>query len=239
MKPSTVILCISVVLIGTIILFPDPSFAAPGALIKAAAKSFWGKVIFSVLILIFLPLVIWFLIERSILVRRTRRILEKLGASDPRYNWLELKERITQIFIWVHSAWDLKKMDTAAGYVKQWYIENQQLQLNKWKRDGVENIVSDVRIKQITPLYLCRDPSNPEKDRLVLEINAELRDYLVDIATGQVIQGDKTLGELTTVWNFVWEKDRWLLAMIEEAESAEEYLKRRDKVILPPDRVSV
>lgn len=49
----------------------------------------------------------------------------------------------------------------------------------------------------------------------MIEIRAEMRDYLVDKATGRVAQGDKTLGTSTTVWSFAHEDGRWLLSNIE------------------------
>ena len=88
-------------------------------------------------------------------------------------------------------------MQLAGDFMTDWYQLNQQLQLDKWDRDGVRNVTADVRIKRLTPLHVRHEPTAPENDRIVVEIVAELRDYLVDKASAKVVQGDKTLGVAT------------------------------------------
>ncbi len=235
MKQSAILLTsISIAFFAVLLFLPETAYAAPGGLIKEAAKTTWGKVIFALTLLFFLPLIVVYSMKRALWLRRTRRALERLETVDPRYDSLRLKEAVTQVFHWVYSAWDQKKMTLAANYVTPWYMENQQLLLDKWQRDGVENIFSDVRLKEIRPLYVCRDKENSGRDRIVFEIDAELRDYLVEKATGNVVQGDKTLGELCSVWHFAWQEDRWVLTMIEEAGTALGYLKKHDTIMFSP-----
>jgi hypothetical protein len=114
--------------------------------------------------------------------------------------------------------------------VTAWFAGNQQLKLDKWKRDGLRNVTSDVTIKRLTPLYLSHELGSPEPDRIVVEIRAEMRDYLVKEATAEVAEGDKTLGELTSVWSFVHEGGRWLLSSIEPDSTSLEYLAEPDRV---------
>lgn len=210
---------------------PDPALAAPGGIIKAAARSTLGKVVLALMVLVFLPLIAWYLARRAVLVRRTRRALQRLGARAPHFAWLPLKERVSEVFAWVHSAWDQGKMDLARDYMTAWYVRNQQLQLDKWERDGLRNVTSDVKIKSLTPLYVSHALVSGEPDRVVVEIEAEMRDYLVDRASGKVMQGDKTLGTSTTVWSFVHQDGRWLLSNIEPEATAFQYLEEASRVL--------
>jgi len=216
---------------AVVFVAPDLALAAPGGLVKAAARSTLGKIVMAVLVLVFLPVIVWFLVRRAVLVRRTRQALRLLGGRVPHFAWLPLKERVSEVFGWVHSAWDQGKMELAREYMTAWYVRNQQLQLDKWERDGLRNVTSDVRIKDLTPLYVSHDPSSGEPDRIVIEIEAELRDYLVEKATGKIAQGDKTLGRLTTVWSFVHEDGRWLLSNIEPEDTAFEYLQEAGRAL--------
>lgn len=211
----------------------EPALAAPGGLIKAAARTTWGKIVMAGLVLFFLPLITWNLVKGAILVRRARRTLREIGRQVAWFDWLPLKERISEVFGWVHSAWDQRKMELARGYMTEWYARNQQLQLDKWERDGLRNVTSDVRIKGITPLHVNHDPGHPERDRVVVEIVAEMRDYLVEQEGGRVVQGDKTLGDSTSVWSFVREGERWVLSNIEPATMAMEYLSEPKRVVAP------
>jgi hypothetical protein len=220
-----------VVLAVLILLAPDPALAAPGGIVKAAARTFLGKLVLGVLVVVFLPLIVWLLIKRAVLVRRTRQALSRLAARVPHFAWLPLKERVSEVFAWVHSAWDQGKMDLARDYMTAWYVRNQQLQLDKWERDGLRNVTSDVKIKNMTPLYVSHDPASGVPDRIVLEIEAEMRDYLVEQATGKVAQGDKTLGTSTSVWSFVHEDGHWLLTNIEPEATVFPYLEEASRVL--------
>jgi hypothetical protein len=60
------------------------------------------------------------LVKRAVLVRRTREALRRLGARVPHFAWLPLKERVTEVFAWVHSAWERGKMDLARDYMTAW-----------------------------------------------------------------------------------------------------------------------
>ena len=215
------------------LVVPDPALAAPGGLIKQAARTTLGKIVFAAIVLLFLPLIVWYLIQRAILVRKTRTALRRLGAQVPHFAWLPLKERISEVFGWVHSAWDQGKMEQAGGYMTAWYTRNQQLQLDKWERDGLRNVTSDVRIKDLVPLYAAHNPQAPDQDRIVVEITAEMRDYLEEKATGKVVNGDKTLGTTTTIWSFVRENGTWVLSNIEPAELSLDYLKEANRLLAP------
>jgi hypothetical protein len=229
------LLTVAVLGIALVLVFlgTEAVFAGPGGFIKAASKTFWGKVVMAGLIAFFMPLIIWYLVRRRILVRRTQRALRQLGETVPHFEWMQLRDRIAEVFLWVHSAWDLKKMELASDHVTPWYVQNQQLLLEKWEREGLENVVSDVQIKTITPVYVAHSPDAPGRDRVVAEIDAEMRDYLVEKATGKVVRGDKTLGHNETVWSFVRDGDQWVLNRIEASASAMDYLAETDKVPVP------
>jgi hypothetical protein len=216
-----------------VVVAAEPAVAAPGGLIKQAARTPWAKAAIAALVILFLPLIIWHMVKRAILVRRTKRMLAQLGGQVAYFDWLPLKERITQVFGWVHSAWDQGKMQIAHEYMTEWYRMNQQLQLEKWERDGLRNITSDVKIKRMTPLHVSHDPAAPQNDRVVVEIDAEMRDYLVDRESGRVVEGDKTLGDVTTIWTLVRAGERWVLSNIEPDSMVMEYLTEPKRVPVP------
>ncbi len=226
-KQKILLLAFAACLIGLAIA--EPALAGPGGLIKQATNTFWGKMVLLGLVLFFLPLIILNLFKRARLVKKTRQALRELSRQAPHFEWMRLKERISEVFLWVHEAWDQKKMEVSEDFMTSWYMQNQQIILDKWERDGLENIVSDVRLKKITPIYVACDPRDESNDRIVVEINAEMRDYLVD-QSGKVVTGDKTLGEVTTVWSFVRDEGKWLLSMIEEQETVGSYLEEPDMV---------
>ncbi|NOR70158.1 MAG: hypothetical protein GQ532_10800 [Methylomarinum sp.] len=217
-------------LLFLLLFFSEAATAGPGGIIKEASKTLWGQIIMFGLLLFFAPLIIWYSIKRHILIKRTKKLLTQIALSDPRFEWIELKDRFTQVFYWVHTAWDQQKMELAQDHVTDWYIKNQQYLLNKWEKEGIENKVSNVKIKSIIPLYIVQNIKDDNKNRMTVEIEAEMRDFMINKKTGKVIEGDKKLGDVTTIWSFVWQDNHWVLNLIEADEMSMDYLTEKSKV---------
>jgi len=213
-----------------LLFFSEAATAGPGGIIKEASKTLWGQIIMFGLLLFFAPLIIWYSIKRHILIKRTQKLLQQIALTDSRFEWIELKDRFTQVFYWVHTAWDQQKMSLAQDHVTDWYIKNQQFLLDKWQKQGLENKVSNVKIKSMTPLYIVQNIKDDNKNRITIEIEAEMRDFMVDKKTGKVVEGDKKLGDVTTIWSFVWRNDHWVLNLIEADDMSMDYLSEKNKV---------
>jgi hypothetical protein len=154
-----------------------------------------------------------------------RKDLEALATVYPQYRWLDVKDKTTEIFTWVWSAWSQEKMSLASEHVTHWYWQNQQLLLDQWQRDGLENVCRLDCITNIVPLYVEHfDEENGNGSRLVLEINAKVTDYLKERATGKVIKGDAKTGDLETIWTLIWQDQKWKLNLIEDSSMELSYL---------------
>jgi len=230
MKSITSCLTGFFLLFWLVLFYSDVAIAGPGGIIKEASKTLWGQIIMVGILLFFAPLIIWYSIKRHILIKRTRKLLQQIALSDNRFEWIELKDRFTQVFYWVHSAWDQQKMALAKDHVSDWYMQNQQFLLDKWEKEGLENKVSNVKIKSITPLYLVQNIKDDNKNRITVEIEAEMRDFMIDKKTGKVVEGDKKLGDVITIWSFVWQNGDWVLNLIETDDMSMEYLTEKSKV---------
>src|SRR5262245_17502260 len=94
-----------------LVLAPDVALAGPGGKIAAAvAKSFWGRVVLVALVIVFLPLIVYVLVRERIGERRAHAALRELRAVQPTFDWLTLKDRVTECFHRVHSAWRREDM---------------------------------------------------------------------------------------------------------------------------------
>jgi hypothetical protein len=207
-----------------LLLDAGAAHAGPGGIVKAAARSPFGKVVIGLLVLIFLPIILYYSVKGALQVRKTRRDLAALaGAGLPQYRWLDVKDRVTESFTWMWSAWSRQKLDLVTKYATPWYWSNQQLQLDEWESKGLENVCQLKRIERITPIFVEHRPES-EGSRLVVDIRARVIDYMVDKATGRVVQGDKNEGDLDTVWTFKWEDGAWRLNLIEAGSTEFAYL---------------
>jgi hypothetical protein len=125
-------------------------------------------------------------------------------------------------------------MEEASAFTTDWYWQNQQLLLDDWKARGLTNICALKKIGQIQPLLVQHNPqNNGEGSRIVVQIDANVIDYLVD-ESGQIIEGSKTTKDLRTVWTFLYENGDWKLNRIEENVSVWDYLKLENETSLTP-----
>jgi hypothetical protein len=206
-------------------LMADSAWAAPGGLIKAAARTTLGKVVLGILAVVFAPVLIFISIRTQLHIRKTKKDLAMLAARFPQYRWLDVKDRATASFHWVWSAWTQQKMQLASDYTTSWYWQNQQLQLDEWARRGVENVCHVVNLVNIQPIFVQHNEANDgEGSRLVVTINARVVDYLRESSTGKVVQGDTNEGDLETIWTFVWQGGAWRLNLIEDSAHEWSYL---------------
>jgi hypothetical protein len=203
-------------LLAVIAIAVMPAEAAPGGVIKAAAKNVWVQIGLGVLTVVFLPLSIWWSAKRWRHIQATKKALRALAVHHPQYHWLTLRDRTADIFQWVWTAWTDQKMSQASSFMTHWYWQNQQLILDRWTKQGLTNVCEMKKIVNITPIFVQHVQSETcEGSRVVMEIDANLVDYLQD-SSGKVVEGDKKADQLITIWTLMWDGGAWRLSMIED-----------------------
>lgn len=234
MRKSLFLLLVFVAVAVCWMMLPDPAFAGPGGKIASAAfRTPWGRVVLGFLVVLFLPLFLYVWIKEAIAVRRSLRDLQRLAQVDERFDWLALKDRITDAFHRVHAAWSREDMREAAEWMTGWYWQNQQLvHLARWERDGLVNHCRVKSIKGIKPLFVRYRGRAGSLDgsRIVVAIDASMEDYLAERETGKVVEGKKGYAVVGTVWTFLHEGGRWLVANIEEGGMSLQYAKLQNEL---------
>ncbi len=212
-------------LTAALLSLASDAWAGPGGIIKAAASTPFGRVVLGILFILLSPFIISYLIKRALQIRKTRKDLALLATIHPQYKWLDVKDRTTATLQWVWSAWGEQKMEKSAAFTTEWYRINQQMFLDDWARIGQENVCRLHRIKNISPLFVQHNAeNNGEGSRIVLDINLRVTDYLKDIESGKVVEGDKKIADMETIWTLVWNKGEWRLNLIESAGMEWSYL---------------
>lgn len=211
------------------LLILEPALAGPGGKIaQAAFETFWGKVILALLTLFFLPLILYMMVHEKIAERRTRKDLAVMAGYSSTFEWLNMLDRIKDCFYRVHSGWQNEDLSDVSKWMTDWYWQNQQLvYLNRWKRDGLINICNVKKIKAIKPLLFAHKNEGEEHENslLVVEITANMQDYLMERATEKVVEGSKRYKEVETLWSFRLEAGQWKVANIEETSMSMDYAK--------------
>jgi len=210
------ILTIAVLMISIM----EPAFAGPGGKIASAIlHTFWGKVLLFILFLLFFPLILYILVREYLAERRTLQDLRELAKFNNLFDWLILRERITDCFYRIHRAWRKEDMSEASEWTTDWYWKNQQLvYLDQWTKNGLINHCRVKKIRGIKPLFLAYRGNEKVADgsRLVVSIIAKMEDYLAKRDTGEVVEGAKGFQEVETIWTFSVKNGQWVVANIEE-----------------------
>ncbi len=208
----------------------EPALAGPGGKIASAAfGTFWGRILLAALTVFFLPLIIYVLIREKIAERRTRRDLAFMARRDPLFNWMKIQERVKDCFYRVHSGWRDEDLSNIVDWMTDWYWQNQQLVfLDKWKRENLVNICDVKKISDIRPLLFVHNNDKGiahENSMVVVSISADMKDYLQDRITGDVVEGDKRYKNVETIWSFTLENGVWKVSDIESGDMSMAYAK--------------
>jgi hypothetical protein len=232
LKKSLIILGIVAVVVF-IFFAPETALAGPGGkIVEVAARTFLGKIVIAILVIIFLPLILYIYFREVLAERRTLNDLKTLRQIDKNFDWFRLKERVTECFHKVHSAWRAEDMEKATQWMTNWYWQNQQIAyLEQWKNDGLVNHCRVKSIKKIRPLFLSvENDGNSEGARLVVAILAVMEDYLAERETGKIVQGQKGFHDMETVWTFLAENNQWVVSNIEEDAMSLFYAKLKNQL---------
>jgi len=217
------------ILLLCVLFYPATALAGPGGKIaRAVAETFWGKVILAVLVLIFLPLALWVILQEYRAKKRVLHDLKIVAQASPDFDWIKIRNRIQDCFHRVHTAWEKSDVSEAARWMTAWYWKNQQMvYLDRWERDGLVNICEVDKINTIKPLLFSfrSDGRTPgEGSELAVLIEARMKDYLERKSDGKVVEGSKKKKDVERVWSFTFEKGQWVVSKIDAGSNSLEYV---------------
>jgi len=205
----------------------DPAFAGPGGKIASAIfESFWGKVILVVLVVFFLPLIIYTLVKEKMAERRALRDLKYMARFHPAFDWLKVRERITDCVHRVHDAWRREEMSEASNWMTDWYWQNQQMvHIDRWEREGLTNVCNIKKIVSLQPILFAYRNDGPEHDGSVVAalVTVNMQDYLVERTSGNVVEGSKKYKDIENVWSFALIDGQWRVSNIEDPSFSLDY----------------
>lgn len=214
----------------TILIFSMQIYASPGGqIVEAAAKSWPGRILMALLFMILLPLIIYIYGKKIIAIKKTKKLLIKLANVNNNFRWTIFKERAYEVITQVYSAWKKSDVEQASEWMTNWYWRNQKITvLDQWENDGLRNICKLNKINDIRPLHIEyneREPGDGEGSRLSVLLDVNLVDYLIDVRTNEIVEGDIENKNSENIWTFVLEEGKWKLTLIEDSLLALQYAK--------------
>jgi hypothetical protein len=211
------------------------AMAGPGgAIAKGLFTTFWGKLFMVLLVIIFLPFIIVSMIRGRIKQARTRKALTKLAAQNRLFDSIALNARMKDIFERVYLSWNKGDLDDSSDWMNSWYRQNQQfVHLNSWKERGLKNHCEIGKIFSIIPIHIQMNQTGNSLDgtRVVFKINAEVMDYLEEVSTERLVEGEYGFVINTNLWTLELSDGNWKLDNIEETEMVSVYEKLKNVLV--------
>tara|TARA_R110000868_G_scaffold5480_8_gene33025 strand:- start:3876 stop:4529 length:654 start_codon:yes stop_codon:yes gene_type:complete len=215
-------------------------FAGPGGtVVKAIFKTWWGKVLMSIIGIILLPLIIYVYFREFLAIKKCKKELLVLGKKNRDFSWLNLDKNVRNIFSRVYIAWNNQDLKEASSYISHWYWQNQQLvHLDEWKKENLVNVCKVDGIKSVKPLYLeITDEANLEGSRIAFLITANIMDYLKNKDTNKIVQGSSKFDDEEKIWVMEYTDGKWVLDDIQDGQLSLAFAKTKN--VIPTNLVPV
>ncbi|HTV17789.1 MAG TPA: TIM44-like domain-containing protein [Polyangiaceae bacterium] len=167
--------------------------------------------------------------------RRERRVeLAAAEAEDenPIFGPAAVREAATQLFADIQSAWSADDRVKLRGLITPQLLVEWERRLDDFERKGWRNINEPAGPPKVEYVGILRRERGEEQlDRVVVRIEAKVRDYVID-SSGRHIKRDGAITEsvrMREYWTLERRGEHWVLASIESGAEGEHAL--RDKIV--------
>ena len=165
--------------------------------------------------------------------RRERRVeLAAAEAEDenPIFGPSAVREAAAQLFADIQSAWSADNRVKLRALITPELLVEWERRLDDFRRKGWRNIVEPSGPPKVEYMGLVRrERGHEDLDRVVVRIEAKLRDYVVD-SDGRRIKREGAFTEsvrMREFWTLERRGDHWVLASIESGAAGEHSLQDR------------
>jgi predicted lipid-binding transport protein (Tim44 family) len=167
--------------------------------------------------------------------KRERRVeLAAAEAEDenPIFGPSAVREAGAQLFADIQSAWSADNRMALRGLITPELLTEWERRLDDFERKGWRNIVEPAGPPNVEYIGLMRrERGHEDLDRVVIRLEAKLRDYVVD-SSGRRIKREGAFTEsvrMREYWTLERRGEHWVLASIESGAEGEHSL--QDKIV--------
>jgi uncharacterized membrane protein YebE (DUF533 family) len=129
-----------------------------------------------------------------------QRMLERLRASDPQFNFSAFARRAADAFLKIQWAWANQNLASVRPFISDGVHERFSLQFDEQRQLGYRNEMRDVfvdavRVAEVRTGHLF--------DTLAVRVAARARDYKVSLNDGSIFPGSEDSGPFEEIWSFI------------------------------------
>ena len=157
--------------------------------------------------------------------RRVELAAAEAAEDDPAFAPDHLRASAAELYRDIQAAWDADDRIRLRGLVAPELLAEWERRLDDFERRGWRNRVSPLEPPQIDLVGLTHR-GNDREDRVVVRVQARLRDYVEDRAGRRVKRSGRFTETVRTreYWALGKRRDRWILVSIEQGAEGEHAL---------------
>ncbi|HEY2440792.1 MAG TPA: Tim44-like domain-containing protein [Solirubrobacteraceae bacterium] len=160
--------------------------------------------------------------------RRVELAAAEAAEDDPDFAPDRVRGSAKQLFMQIETAWDAGDRIRMRGLVSPDLLAEWERRLDDFDRRGWRNHVEPLGEPAVEYVGLTHK-GNPDTDRVVVRIDARVKDYVVD-ASGHRLKRTGSVSEITRIrefWTLQKRGGRWILASIEQGAEGKHALEER------------
>jgi predicted lipid-binding transport protein (Tim44 family) len=160
--------------------------------------------------------------------RRVELAAAEAAEDDPDFAPDRVRASAKQLFMEIEKAWDAGDRIRMRGLVSPELLNEWERRLDDFDRRGWRNHVEPLGEPVVEYVGLTHT-GDPDTDRVVLRIDARVKDYVVD-NSGHHLKRTGSVSELTRIrefWTLQKRNGRWVLASIEQGAEGKHALDER------------
>lgn len=124
----------------------------------------------------------------------------KLTARHPDFHWVAFREKVSAIFLKIQDAWTTGRWELARPYETDFLFQQHRYWIERYKREGLTNHLTDIRVSDVVPARIDLDPYC---EAVTVRIFASMKDSTVD-RNGKLVGGDpRNPRSFSEYWTFV------------------------------------
>lgn len=144
--------------------------------------------------------------------------IKNLGKNDYNWDYDKMKDDIEKAFYKIQDAWMERNQDIAKEFMSEKLYVRHRSKTEWMKVRKEKNILKNMKLIKATPIAI-KDKEGVLEDIVWVHIKAKSIDYLINEATGDLIEGNKYRRvPFEEYWKFIRYENRWVLDEIRQID---------------------
>jgi predicted lipid-binding transport protein (Tim44 family) len=175
----------------------------------------WVSIIALPFMLIYAAIVTLKVREKS---QACKELLAKLQKLDPAWDLDAIRRRVTEVFFKVQEAWVERDQNLAKDCMSQAIFHKHKMQTDQMIAQHRRNVLEDINLIE-TEIVDVQDFADNKRDRFWVYVKGEMRDFMADDRTRDIVSGNEDKEKFTELWKFIRAGDTWVLDEIDQKVS--------------------